>query len=64
MRLPLRLAVCNIIAVHMMSQSHHHTAVVGAEPGFSLLRLSALARIGLALVLVAAVWAATLAVIL
>lgn len=50
--------------MHVMSQSHHHAPVVSPEPGFSLLRLSAPARIGFALALVAAVWAATLAVIL
>ena len=49
--------------MHMMSQSHHHSHVVSAGPGFSLLRLSAPARIGFAMVLVAAVWAATLGVI-
>lgn len=50
-----------------MSSAHVHSLAgrpIPDVPGFSLLRLSALARIGLALVLVAAVWAATLAVIL
>ncbi len=43
-------------------QPHHH-APVSAEPGFSLLRLSAAKRVSLALVVIAALWVATLAVI-
>lgn len=44
---------------------HHHAAPRGIEldPGWSLLRLSAGARLGFALVLVAALWGATIAVI-
>lgn len=49
-----------------MSKSHDHghahTTVV--EPGFSLLRISAPARLGLAAFVVALLWLATLAVIL
>jgi hypothetical protein len=43
---------------------HHATHAVSEDPGWSLLRLSAAGRIGLAGVVVALVWAATLAVIL
>jgi hypothetical protein len=49
-----------------MSHAHAHSArhAVPNEPGWSLLRLSAGARIGLAALVVAALWLATLAVIL
>ena len=42
---------------------HTHSAAP-AEPGWSLLRLSAGARVGLAILVAAALWLATLAVIL
>lgn len=63
-RPPLRGGECNIIAVHMPSQSHNHSHAVAIEPGFSLLRLSAPARVGFAALIVAVLWLATLAVIL
>lgn len=44
--------------------AHHVSHAVSENPGWSLLRLSAAGRIGLAAVVVALVWAATLAVIL
>jgi hypothetical protein len=48
-----------------MSHSHSHVSrAVSDDPGWSLLRLSAAGRFGLALAVIAAVWAATLAVIL
>jgi len=50
-----------------MSRTHDHNmhrAAAPSEPGWSLLRLSAGARIGLAALVVAALWLATLAVIL
>lgn len=49
-----------------MAHAHvHHTHhAAAAEPGWSLLRLSAGARIGLAAFVVATLWLATLAVIL
>jgi hypothetical protein len=49
-----------------MAHSHAHDAgrAVSENPGWSLLRLSAPSRIGLALAVVAALWLATLAVIL
>ncbi|HEY5795478.1 MAG TPA: hypothetical protein VIU82_10720 [Bosea sp. (in: a-proteobacteria)] len=46
------------------AHAHHASHAVSEDPGWSLLRLSAAARIGLAGVVVALVWAATLAVIL
>jgi len=47
-----------------MSHSHSHASrAVSDNPGWSLLRLSAGQRFGLALVIIAALWAATLAVI-
>jgi hypothetical protein len=46
---------------HAHSHAHHHAAP--EAPGWSLLRLSALGRLGLALVVVAALWGATWAVI-
>lgn len=48
--------------VHAHTHHTHHAAP--GEPGWSLLRLSAGARIGLAALVVAALWLATLAVIL
>ena len=49
-----------------MARAHAHPThhAVPAVPGWSLLRLSAGARIGLAALVVAALWLATLAVIL
>lgn len=46
------------------AHAHHTHHAVPSEPGWSLLRLSAGARIGLAALVVAALWLATLAVIL
>ncbi len=55
----------NIISSHMAHAHAHHTHhAVPNEPGWSLLRLSAGARIGLAALVVAVLWLATLAVIL
>lgn len=42
---------------------HAHLHAVPEAPGWSLLRLSAAARVGLAAIVVALVWAATLLVI-
>ncbi|WP_158516140.1 MULTISPECIES: hypothetical protein [Bosea] len=48
-----------------MSQSHSHARrAVSEDPGWSLLRLSAAARLGLAVAVIVLVWAATLAVIM
>lgn len=49
-----------------MAHAHAHppSHAVPVDPGWSLLRLSALARIGLACGIVALLWLATLAVIL
>lgn len=49
-----------------MTHAHAHEAhhPVSENPGWSLLRLSAASRIGLALAIIAALWLATLAVIL
>jgi hypothetical protein len=49
-----------------MAHPHAHDPrrAVSENPGWSLLRLSAASRIGLALAVVAALWLATLAVIL
>ena len=49
-----------------MTHAHAHEAhrAVSENPGWSLLRLSAASRIGLALAIIAALWLATLAVIL
>lgn len=49
-----------------MAHAHAHPISRAApeDPGWSLLRLSAAGRIGLAGIIVALVWAATLAVIL
>jgi hypothetical protein len=48
-----------------MSLPHSHVShAVSESPGWSLLRLSAMMRLGLALAVIAAVWAATLAVML
>ncbi|MGX5733770.1 hypothetical protein [Bosea thiooxidans] len=46
------------------AHAHHTHHAVPNEPGWSLLRLSAGARIGLAVLVVAVLWLATLAVIL
>lgn len=47
-----------------MAHDHAHAPhPVSEAPGWSLLRLSAAARLGLALGVIAALWAATLAVI-
>jgi len=55
----------NIISSHMAhAHAHHVSRAAPEDPGWSLLRLSAAGRIGLAGVVVALVWAATLAVIL
>ncbi|MGO4173042.1 hypothetical protein [Bosea sp. TAF32] len=48
----------------MPSQNHDHSHAVAIGPGFSLLRMSAPARLGLAGFVVALLWLATLAVIL
>jgi hypothetical protein len=45
---------------HPHAHAHHATS---EDPGWSLLRLSAGQRLGLACVVIAAVWVATLAVI-
>lgn len=48
-----------------MSHAHEHHAHRPAteDPGWSLLRLSAAGRLGLALAIIALLWAATIAVI-
>lgn len=48
----------------MGHQHNHASRAVSEDPGWSLLRLSAAMRFGLALAVIAAVWMATLAVIL
>ncbi|SIR02167.1 MULTISPECIES: hypothetical protein [unclassified Bosea (in: a-proteobacteria)] len=45
------------------AHQHDHVHAVPEAPGWSLLRLSAAARVGLAAVVVALVWVATLLVI-
>lgn len=64
-RLRLLAKLRNIISSHM-THAHSHDArhAASEDPGWSLLRLSAASRIGLALAVVAALWLATLAVIL
>jgi hypothetical protein len=47
-----------------MPKSHDHSHAVATEPGFSLLRVSAPVRLGMAAAVVALLWLATLAVIL
>jgi hypothetical protein len=48
-----------------MSHPHAHASrAVSENPGWSLLRLSASSRVGLAFVIIGALWLATLAVIL
>jgi hypothetical protein len=48
-----------------MSHPHAHASrAVSENPGWSLLRMSASSRVGLALVIIGALWLATLAVIL
>jgi len=54
----------NIISSHMSRPHAHAHRAASEDPGWSLLRLSAGQRLGIALVVIAAVWAATLAVIL
>jgi hypothetical protein len=62
-RLPAALR--NIISSRMVhAHTQHASHAVPENPGWSLLRLSAAGRVGLAGVVVALVWAATLAVIL
>jgi hypothetical protein len=64
-RLRLPALACNIISSRMAHAHAHHVSPASPEdPGWSLLRLSALGRVGLAGVVVMLVWAATLAVIL
>ncbi|WP_332685399.1 hypothetical protein [Bosea sp. (in: a-proteobacteria)] len=46
-----------------MAHRHAPHHPLSESPGWSLLRLSAAGRLGLALVAIAALWAATLAVI-
>lgn len=48
-----------------MSHTHepHAHGPATEDPGWSLLRLSATGRLGIALAIIAALWAATLAVI-
>ncbi|MCU4178717.1 hypothetical protein [Bosea sp. BH3] len=48
---------------HTHAHVRHAPHAAPSEPGWSLLRLSAGARVGLAAVVVAALWLATLAVI-
>lgn len=62
-RLPV--GVRNIISSRMAHAHAHRPAhAVSEDPGWSLLRLSALGRIGLAAGIVALLWLATFAVIL
>ena len=49
---------------HAHAHADHAPHAAPSEPGWSLLRLSAGARIGLVALVVAALWLATLAVIL
>ncbi|MBN9443260.1 hypothetical protein [Bosea sp. (in: a-proteobacteria)] len=51
--------------VHAHDHGHRHAAPAAGpdHPGWSLLRLSAGSRVGLAAILVVLLWAATLAVI-
>ena len=46
-----------------MVHAHSHRHPVSESPGWSLLRLSAAGRLGLALAAIMVLWAATLAVI-
>ncbi|WP_332688845.1 hypothetical protein [Bosea sp. (in: a-proteobacteria)] len=46
-----------------MAHAHVHRHPVSESPGWSLLRLSAASRLGLALGAIVLLWAATLAVI-
>lgn len=46
-----------------MPHAHGHSHAASESPGWSLLRLSAASRLGLACAVIAALWAATLAVI-
>lgn len=55
--------VRNIISSHMSHPHAHAHHATSEDPGWSLLRLSAGQRLGLACVVIAAVWVATLAVI-
>lgn len=52
----------NIISF-CMAHAHSHRHPVSESPGWSLLRLSAAGRLGLALAAIMVLWAATLAVI-
>ncbi|WP_157732889.1 hypothetical protein [Bosea sp. AS-1] len=52
-----------MIHAHDHGHSHAGSHTVSEDPGWSLLRLSAWNRVGLAGVVVALLWAATLAVI-
>jgi hypothetical protein len=45
------------------AHSHHAHRTATESPGWSLLRLSAASRLGIALAIIAALWLATLAVI-
>lgn len=54
----------NIISSHMSHSYVHIHRAVSDDPGWSLLRLSVWQRLGIALVVIAVVWATTLAVIL
>lgn len=54
----------NIISFDMAHDHAHHRHAVSEAPGWSLLRLSAGQRLGLALGMIAILWTATLAVIL
>ena len=64
-RLRLPTPLCNSISSRMApAHAPHVSHAVSENPGWSLLRLSAAGRIGLAGVVVALVWAVTLAVIL
>jgi hypothetical protein len=45
------------------AHSHHAHRPVTDNPGWSLLRLSAASRLGIALAIILVLWAATLAVI-
>lgn len=54
----------NIISFRMAHDHAHHRHPVAEVPGWSLLRLSAGQRLGLALGVILVLWAATFAVIM
>ncbi len=60
----LSFAACNSISSHMADRHTHPVShAVPQAPGWSLLRLSALGRMGLAAGVVVLLWIATFAVI-